>query len=103
MDFKTHVDEYGGDETNNQAGGEIDAEIAAPTGIENEANTSSTPKPIYITIPPRTKGRFAITQNGRNKNHLSPLLDYPTTLLLILTEPAADIILLVTLPLLRIL
>ena len=40
---------------------------------------------------------------GRIKNHPSPLLDYPTTLLMPLPEPAADIILLGSLPLLQIL
>ena len=37
------------------------------------------------------------------KNHPSPLLDYPTTLLLILPKPSSDRILLGSLPLLRIL
>ena len=45
MNFKTHIDADGGDVSNNQAWGGVVAEIAAPIGIENEANTSSTPKP----------------------------------------------------------
>ena len=65
-----------GGATNNQAGRGIAAEISVPIGIENEANTSSTHKPRYIPIPPKTKGRFARTQNGRNKQ--SPV--HPTGL-----------------------
>ena len=66
MDFKTHVNGDGRDATNNQSGGGIAAEVAAPIRIKNEVNTSSTPKPRYILIPPKTKGMFARTQNGRN-------------------------------------
>ena len=51
MDFETHVDVDGGDATNNQSGEGIATDISAPIGIENEANTSSTPKPICIPIP----------------------------------------------------
>ena len=72
INFKTHVDAYGGDATNNQAGGGIAAEIAAPIRIENEVNTSSNPKPRYIPIPPRTKGRFARTLNRRNRKSPVP-------------------------------
>ena len=43
MDFKTHVDADGGDTTDDLDGGGGAAEIAAPIGIENEANNYSTP------------------------------------------------------------
>ena len=72
MYFKTHVDADGGGSTYNQAGWGISAEIAAPIGIENEANTSSTPKPRYIPTPPKNKGMFTRTRNGRNKKSPVP-------------------------------
>ena len=72
MDFKTQVDADGGDATNNKAGCGIAAEIAALIGIENKANTSSTPKPRYIPIPTKTKGRFARTHNGENEKSPVP-------------------------------
>ena len=73
MDFKTQDNADGGDATNNQAGGEIAAEIAITIGIKNEVNTSSTPKPRYIPIPPKTNGRISRKQNGRNnKPHVPP-------------------------------
>ena len=85
MDLKTSIDAYGGDATNNQAGGRIATEIAAQIGIENESNTSSTPKPRYIPIPPKTKGRFARTQNGRNNKSPVPPTGLPNN-----TAPAPD-------------
>ena len=35
------------------------------------------PKPRYIPIPPKTKGRFARTQNGRNNKSPAPLPGLP--------------------------
>ena len=57
---------------NNQAGVGIATEIVPPIRIENEANNSSTPKPRYIPIPTKTKGRFARTQNRMNNKSPVP-------------------------------
>ena len=103
MDFKTHVNADGGNATNNQTGGGFWRNCCSNRNWKWKQIIHPPPNPDTYPSHQKIKEDLWGHRMGGIKNHPPHLLEYPTTLLLILPEIAADVILLVPLPLLQIL